>query len=98
VALGAGNLWLICGLHAGWNYVQGNVYGLPVSGTPEANSLLAFGPTEGSDDLLTGGDFGVEASLSGTAVLLVALVVAVVYYRRQEAARTGDTAAAAALA
>ena len=87
VALGAGNLWLICGLHAGWNYFQGNIFGVPVSGNPEANSLFAFGPTPGSSDLMTGGDFGVEASIIGTGVLAVALVISFVYYRRQEAAR-----------
>lgn len=88
VALGAGNLWLICGVHAGWNYFQGNIYGLPVSGNPEANSLLAIGPKAGSSTWLTGGDFGVEASVVGSAVLLVALVIAFAYFRRQQSRRT----------
>ncbi len=69
IALGQGNLWLIAGLHAGWNYFQGNIYGLPVSGNAEASSLFAFGPAAGSSDLVSGGDFGVEASLVGTADL-----------------------------
>jgi membrane protease YdiL (CAAX protease family) len=87
VALGQGSLWLICGIHAGWNYFQGNIFGVPVSGHSEANSLLAFGPAEGASDLLSGGDFGVEASLVGTLVLAIALVVAFVSYRRTEVAR-----------
>ncbi len=87
VALGQGSLWLICGIHAGWNYFQGNIFGVPVSGHSEANSLLAFGPAEGSSDLLSGGDFGVEASLVGTVLLAIALVIALVAYRRAEAAR-----------
>lgn len=95
VALGAGNLWLIAGLHAGWNYFQGNIYGLPVSGSAEANSLFAFGPAEGSSTLLTGGDFGVEASLIGTAILVVALIISFAFYRRQESERSADRAAVA---
>ena len=87
IALGQGNLWLIAGLHAGWNYFQGNIYGLPVSGNAEASSLFAFGPAAGSSDLVSGGDFGVEASLVGTAILAVACVVGFVYLRRASAAR-----------
>jgi uncharacterized protein len=92
VALGQGNLWLIAGLHAGWNFFQGNIYGLPVSGNGEANSLLDFGPKAGSSDLITGGDFGVEASIVGTAILLVATVIAFVYYRRKDAERAAAQA------
>ena len=54
---------------------------------------FAFGPAEGSIDLVTGSDFGVEASIAGTGVLVVALVIAFVAYRRQEAKR-GVTAVA----
>lgn len=90
VALGQGNLWLICGIHAGWNYVQGNIFGVPVSGHPLANSLLDFGPASGASDLLTGGKYGLEASLSGTIVLIAGLAVAYVLYRRREAARATE--------
>lgn len=87
VALGQGNLWLIAGIHAGWNYAQGNLFGLPVSGNPSASSLWTFGPTSGSNDTVSGADFGLEASLIGTVILVVALAVAVVAYRRAAAAR-----------
>lgn len=87
VALGDGSLWRICGIHGGWNYCQGNIFGLPVSGNTEGTSLWNFGPAPGSNELITGGNFGVEASLMGTAVLTVALAFAVVHYRRQEARR-----------
>ncbi len=83
VALEQGSLWLVCGIHAGWNYFQGNVYGLPVSGHPEATSLFAFGPTPGSIDVLSGGTFGVEASIIGTVVLAIAALVAFMRLRRR---------------
>lgn len=84
IALEQGSLWVVCGIHAGWNYFQGNVFGLPVSGETEATSLFAIGPAKGSSDIWTGGDFGLEASLVGTLVLGVALLVAFLRYRRAD--------------
>jgi uncharacterized protein len=95
IALGQGNLWLIAGIHAGWNFFQGNIYGIPVSGNAEANSLFSFGPAAGSNELLTGGKFGVEASLTGTIILGVAVVISFVYYRRREVARIAEAGASA---
>lgn len=60
-------LWLAVGLHAAWNFAQGWIYSIPVSGTEPPLGLLItrrVGP-----DWLTGGQFGLEASV-------VALVVA----------------------
>ena len=91
VALGQGSLWLICGIHAGWNYFQGNVFGLPVSGNVYATSLWSFGPAEGSNEVLTGGNFGVEASMIGTVILVVALAIAYRSYRRVATQREGQT-------
>jgi hypothetical protein len=72
----------VCGIHAGWNFFQGNVFGLPVSGIAEATSLFSFGPARSSSDALSGGAFGLEAGLIGTVVLVVATVVAFVLFRR----------------
>jgi membrane protease YdiL (CAAX protease family) len=63
-------LWLPIGLHIGWNFFEGVIFGFPVSGT-ETFRLINHnisGPT-----LFTGGDFGPEAGL----VLLPALALGV---------------------
>lgn len=86
VALEQGSLWMVCGLHAGWNYFQGNVYGLPVSGHAEATSLFTFGPASGSASVLTGADFGLEASLIGTAILAASTVAAWARFRHKSTA------------
>lgn len=91
VALGQGNLWLIVGIHIGWNYFQGNIFGIPVSGNPTASSLFDFGPTQGSNDLVTGGTFGLEASLIGTLILVIALASSFTSYRRAEAQRAAES-------
>jgi membrane protease YdiL (CAAX protease family) len=60
------SLWLPIGLHAAWNFTQGAIFDVPVSGNA-ANGLVEAklsGPA-----LLSGGGFGLEASV-------IALVVA----------------------
>ena len=60
------SLWMPIGLHAAWNFMQGAIYDVPVSGLDEQGLVQAklSGPT-----LLSGGGFGLEASL-------IALVIA----------------------
>lgn len=72
-------LWAAIGLHAAWNFTQGWLYGLPVSGTGGGDGLV-HGRLTGSE-LLTGGAFGLEASLpavvvatsAGVAILIAAI-------------------------
>jgi hypothetical protein len=54
------SLWLPMGLHAAWNFAEGYIFDVPVSGQPEQGLVTAklSGPL-----LLSGGDFGLEASL-----------------------------------
>lgn len=87
MALRDGSLWQICGFHAGWNFFQGNIFGLPVSGHPEGTSLWNFGPASGSSDLWTGGAFGVEASLVGTILISILVVVSFLQLRKTQAER-----------
>ncbi len=60
------SLWLAVGIHAGWNVVQGYIWDVPVSGFQVDG--LVDARLEGSA-LLSGGAFGLEASV-------IALVVA----------------------
>ncbi len=59
------SLWMPMGLHAAWNFAQGEIYDIPVSGTPVHGMLNArlSGPP-----LLTGNGFGLEASLTAIVV------------------------------
>jgi membrane protease YdiL (CAAX protease family) len=71
-------LWAAMGFHAAWNFTQGWIFGLPVSGSPGGNGLV-HGRLSGPE-ILTGGAFGLEASilalLVATSVGLALLVVA----------------------
>jgi membrane protease YdiL (CAAX protease family) len=55
------SLWLPMGLHFGWNFVVGGIFGTEVSGNVAEQGLLD-GATSGST-LLTGGAFGPEGSI-----------------------------------
>lgn len=67
-----GNIWGICAIHSIWNFIQGNVFGLSVSGAQKSSSI--FNTSIVSDvSNLTGGDFGIEASLVTTLVLFLAI-------------------------
>lgn len=58
-------LWMAIGLHAAWNFAQGGIYGIAVSGGA-MDGLLR--PDMRGPDLLTGGAFGAEASLPAIIV------------------------------
>ncbi len=53
-------LWLPIGIHAGWNFTQGGIFGVSVSGHPSGGLLdgVLSGPS-----WLSGGEFGAEASI-----------------------------------
>lgn len=70
--LSSGNLWLPIAFHFAWNFFQGAVFSLPVSGLV-MRGLLITHPRPGFD-LITGGAFGPEAGLSGFIALVLACV------------------------
>lgn len=56
------SLWVVMGAHAAWNLMEGPVFGLVVSGSSAQGHGLLVTRLAGPD-LLTGGPFGIEASL-----------------------------------
>jgi membrane protease YdiL (CAAX protease family) len=73
-------LWLPIGLHIGWNFFEGVVFGFPVSGS-ESYALIRTsvdGPV-----LWTGGLFGPEAGLVVIPALLLGVVMVYAYTRNR---------------
>ena len=68
-----GNIWGIGAFHSVWNLVQGNFYGIQVSGLPLGNTLFSTTSVEGKT-LLNGGSFGMEGSLICTIVYVAGIV------------------------
>lgn len=68
-----GRVWMPVGMHAGWNFAQGWLFGSVVSGlTVFAGGPLQTRPTEGISVILSGGGFGPESSFAALIVSLLA--------------------------
>lgn len=75
------NLWLAIGIHFGWNVTQGYIWDVPVSGHPVDGMVDA---QSRGNELISGGAFGVEAS-----VVALVLATAVGVWFVVQAARWG---------
>lgn len=65
------SLWLATALHYSWNFTMIFVFGLPVSGMKLFNQLSWLKGQAGSPVWLSGGEYGPEAGLACTIVLIV---------------------------
>lgn len=68
-------LWVPIGIHWAWNFTQGNLLGFAVSGSEESFSLIT--PIIEGPDILTGGEFGAEASI---LAVLISLFISTWFY------------------
>lgn len=67
-------IWFVWGIHAGWNFLQDGIFGMPNSGVTSLDSWIT--PAISGPEWLTGGSFGIEASYIST-ILCVALGVTI---------------------
>lgn len=67
-------LWFPVGLHFSWNFFQGFVYSLPVSGTTSVKEQIGTAIVTGPV-WLTGGTFGPEGGALATLMLIVATIM-----------------------
>jgi membrane protease YdiL (CAAX protease family) len=74
------NLWLPIGLHFGWNFTEGGIFGAAVSGHGY-NGMIQVSLS--GPDWLTGGKFGPEASIVAVlvSVVLSAILLAITLRR-----------------
>ncbi len=66
------DLWLAIGLHFGWNFTEGGIFGAAVSG---GQFKGLYHTTLTGPDLLTGGAFGAEGSVVAVGVCVAAALV-----------------------
>lgn len=77
------SLWTCIGLHMSWNFLQGTVFGSPVSGMAPASSWLS--PQFSGPAWLTGGNFGIEGSVLTVALSLALSLALLAAGRRRPA-------------
>jgi CAAX protease family protein len=77
-----GRLGLTMGLHLGWDFSQGSVFGFPVAGLDTASTASLFVVTQGQDNLWAGlRSFGPTGGLLVTFLFLTGILVQVLYVR-----------------
>lgn len=76
------SIWGIGAFHSIWNLVQGNFYGIRVSGINIQSSLFTSVSYEGKE-LLNGGAFGLEGSIMVTIVLSTGIAFLYVCNKRK---------------
>ena len=75
-------VWGVAGIHGAWNFAQGNLFGILVSGQPSGTSLMTFLP-QGDQGWLSGGAFGIEGSIM-TSLSLLLMIVYLAYQLKKE--------------
>jgi membrane protease YdiL (CAAX protease family) len=69
------DLWFPLGIHMAWNWMQGAVFGVEVSGMREIIPAPLLKEIDIGPAWLTGGDYGLEAGVACTLALAVSTVV-----------------------
>ncbi len=68
-------LWMPFGLHLAWNWVQGSIFGVEVSGLKDTIQAPLLREIDTGPAWLTGGDYGIEGGLACTIGLVLSTVV-----------------------
>lgn len=70
----SGNLWGACAAHAMWNFAQGCIFGIKVSGINCGDSLFVSS-TSDALTFINGGSFGIEGGIACTFVQVLGILI-----------------------
>jgi hypothetical protein len=79
------SLWFAIGFHLTWNLFQGTVFGFPMYGHMPSHTLLNISFFDSK--LITGGSFGLEASILTTLILFFCIFL----FSREVDGLSGET-------
>ena len=85
--LRTGNIWGVGALHSAWNFVQGNVFGIEVSGINLSCSIFTSS-ADPAKSFWNGGSFGAEGGFSVTIVMVIATLLLLFWKQRKEEQET----------
>ena len=75
------SIWAACGLHTVWNFILNSILGLNLSGNDGTVNAVFDMKSVGSG-ILNGGEYGIEASIVTTIVLMIALGLLFMFSRK----------------
>jgi membrane protease YdiL (CAAX protease family) len=67
------DLWFPLGMHFMWNWLQGPVFGINVSGIADFSPDPVFRATDAGPAWLTGGNYGIEGGVACTFAILLSI-------------------------
>ena len=76
------NIWGACAIHSIWNFVQGNFYGIKVSGINIEDSIFVSTNIPGKE-LINGGAFGAEGGIATTIVTIFSIIILLIYMKKR---------------
>ena len=68
-----GSIWGIAAFHSAWNFMQGNIFGLSVSGQPLTHSVFTSALSDRV--LFNGSSFGPEGSMIASLIFIIGIAV-----------------------
>src|SRR5688572_2322613 len=69
------DLWFPTGLHLAWNWTQGSIFGVEVSGLTDIVKAPLMRESDAGPAWLTGGDYGIEGGVITTAAIVISTAV-----------------------
>ncbi len=69
------DLWFVWGMHLIWNWMQGSVFGIEVSGLTEITTAPLLKEIDKGPTWLTGESYGIEGGIACTIAIVVSTVV-----------------------
>lgn len=76
------DIWGACAMHSIWNFAQGNLYGIKVSGLNIVDSIFVSTSVPGKE-LINGGAFGAEGGIATTLVIFLAITILLLYMKKK---------------
>lgn len=67
------NIWLVAGFHSAWNFAQGNIWGISVSGN-DFDCTLFESIAVTDKNIFNGGTFGIEGSIIVSLILVLFVI------------------------
>lgn len=77
-------LWFVTGLHLMWNWTQGSVYGIEISGLTEITPVSILREVDSGPTWLTGETYGIEGGIACTIALLISIGAIYLWPRSSE--------------
>ncbi len=68
-------LWFAFGIHLGWNWFQGSILGIEVSGLTDLSNAPLLTEIDRGPNWISGGDYGIEGGIACTIALIASTII-----------------------